>query len=84
MRSNFRESRLYLHRSEEERAPLLQRPGFIEGQVRDLQRMLLQERYCGDELQQARAILAAMRGLMRLLITRHVTEIPRPCDRQNS
>jgi DNA-binding FrmR family transcriptional regulator len=36
--------------------------------------MLLQERYCGDELQQAPAILAAMRGLMRLLITRQVTE----------
>ncbi len=36
--------------------------------------MIMQERYCGDELQQARAILAAMRGLMRLLISQHVSE----------
>jgi DNA-binding FrmR family transcriptional regulator len=36
--------------------------------------MILQERYCGDELQQVRAILAAMRGVMRLLITQHVSE----------
>src|ERR1700709_2131941 len=74
MRSSFKNGRLYLHRSDEERAPLLQRLGRIEGQVRGLQQMILQERYCGDELQQVRAILAAMRGLMRLLITQHVSE----------
>nr|WP_158804344.1 metal-sensitive transcriptional regulator [Acidisoma sp. L85] len=74
MRSSFKDGRLYLHRTSEERAPLLQRLGRIEGQVRGLQQMILQERYCGDELQQARAILAAMRGLMRLLITQHVGE----------
>jgi CsoR family transcriptional regulator, copper-sensing transcriptional repressor len=74
MKSSFKDGRLYLHRFEEERAPLIQRLGRIEGQVRGLQQMILNERYCGDELQQARAIVAAMRGVMRLLITQHVGE----------
>jgi CsoR family transcriptional regulator, copper-sensing transcriptional repressor len=74
MKSSFTNGRLYLHRSDEERAPLAQRLGRIEGQVRGLQQMILNERYCGDELQQARAILAAMRGVMRLLTAQHVAE----------
>jgi CsoR family transcriptional regulator, copper-sensing transcriptional repressor len=74
MKSTFKDGRLYLHRSDEERAPLVQRLGRIEGQVRGLQQMILSERYCGDELQQGRAILAAMREVMRLLTTQHIGE----------
>ena len=74
MRSTFNNGRLYLHRDDEERAPLLQRLSRIEGQVRGLQQMIVQERYCGDELQQGRAILAAMREVIQLLVTQHVGE----------
>ncbi len=74
MESSFKNGRLYLHRTEGERTPLLRRLKRIEGQVRGLHEMIVQERYCGDELQQARAILAAMRAVMRMLVIQHVGE----------
>lgn len=73
MNAEFKDGRLFLHRTEAERDPLLKRLGRIEGQVRGLQQMIQQDRYCGDELQQASAILAAMRAVMRLLLAQHVS-----------
>lgn len=45
----FTESCLFLRRIPEEREPVLQRPRRIKGQVRGLQQMLKQDRYCLDE-----------------------------------
>jgi DNA-binding FrmR family transcriptional regulator len=51
---------------------MLNRLGRIEGQVRGLQQMIEEDRYCGDELQLASAILAAMREVMRMLVSQHI------------
>ncbi len=73
MRSELKDGRLYLHREPEERDPLLQRLARIEGQVRGLHQMIEADRYCGDELQLATAILSAMREVMRMLVDQHVS-----------
>ena len=50
----------------------MQRLKRIEGQVRGLQQMVEQDRYCGDELQQAGAVVAAMQEVALLLATQHL------------
>ncbi|MBV9736273.1 MAG: metal-sensitive transcriptional regulator [Acidisphaera sp.] len=72
MEYHFREGRLYLHRTAEEKAPILQRLRRIEGQVRGLQQMLEEDRYCLDEVQQANAISAAIREAALLIISDHL------------
>jgi CsoR family transcriptional regulator, copper-sensing transcriptional repressor len=71
MRLELKNGRLFLHRKNEERDPMLQRLARIEGQVRGLRQMIEADRYCGDELQLASAILAAMREVMRMLVSQH-------------
>lgn len=64
--------RLLLHRTVEEREPILHRLRRIEGQVRGLQQMIEQDRYCLDEVQQANAICAAMREVIVLISSQHL------------
>ena len=73
MEREFVDGRLLLHRSPEEREPLLQRLRRVEGQVRGLHQMLEQDRYCVDELQQINAITAAMREVSLMIVSQHVT-----------
>ena len=69
----FRDGKLYLHRTAEEKERLLQRLRRIEGQVRGLQQMIENDRYCLDEVQQANAITAGMRELALLVIADHLS-----------
>ncbi|WP_158742449.1 metal-sensitive transcriptional regulator [Acidisphaera sp. L21] len=68
----FREGKLFVSRSPEERDPLLKRLRRIEGQVRGLIQMLEADRYCLDEIQQANAVTAAMREVALLILTSHL------------
>ena len=68
----FEAGRLQLHRTPEEKAPLLLRLRRIEGQVRGLMEMIEADRYCLDEVQQANAVSAAMREVAMLVIADHV------------
>jgi CsoR family transcriptional regulator, copper-sensing transcriptional repressor len=61
MEHEFRDGRIYVRRTEQERARLTDRLKKIEGQVRGIQKMIDEGRYCLDEIQQANAIVAAMR-----------------------
>ena len=72
MEFTFEEGRLYLHRSPDEREPLLRRLRRIEGQVRGLQQMIEQDRYCLDEVTQANAIIAALREVAVLIMDQHL------------
>jgi CsoR family transcriptional regulator, copper-sensing transcriptional repressor len=65
--------RLYVHRTPEQKDPLLKRLRRIEGQVRGLQPMIEEDRYCLDEVQQANAITAAVRELAMLIMQDHLT-----------
>ena len=44
----------------------------IEGQVRGVRKMIDEGRYCLDEIQQANAIVAAMREVELLIISDHL------------
>lgn len=44
----------------------------IEGQVRGLQRMVDEERYCADVLVQISSVQEALRGVGRLLLHNHL------------
>jgi CsoR family transcriptional regulator, copper-sensing transcriptional repressor len=64
--------RLYLQRESEEKQPILSRLARIEGQVRGLRQMIENDRYCGEELQQATAITAALREVSLLVLQDHL------------
>ncbi|KMO20039.1 metal-sensitive transcriptional regulator [Methylobacterium platani] len=66
------DGRLQIRRSEEEKKPILQRLKRIEGQVRGLQAMVQEDRYCLDEVQQMNAITAAVREAVLQLISTHL------------
>ena len=61
-----------LRRSAEERDPIVHRLRRLEGQVRGLQQMVEQDRYCLDEIQQANAVVAAMREVALMIATQHL------------
>jgi CsoR family transcriptional regulator, copper-sensing transcriptional repressor len=73
MQYEARDGRIYLHRTAEEKKPLLQRLNRVEGQVRGLRQMIEEDRYCLDEVQQANAISSAVRELALLVISDHLT-----------
>jgi DNA-binding FrmR family transcriptional regulator len=56
----------------EERARNLARLKRIEGQVRGIQRMIEQDRYCADILTQISAVHEALRGVGRELMRHHL------------
>lgn len=51
---------------------LIQRLARIRGQVEGLQRMVEEERYCPDTLQQFSAVHAALRSAERVLLDNHL------------
>lgn len=72
MEHSFVDGRLHLIRTPEEREPLLSRLRKIEGQVRGLQQMLEADRYCLEEVQQANAIIAALREVALMIMAQHL------------
>ena len=62
-----------LRRTGQEKLPFAQRLARIEGQIRGLRQMIEDDRPCSDELQQANAIIAAMREVALLLISQQVS-----------
>lgn len=55
-----------------QREKLLARLRRIEGQVRGLQRMIEQGRYCGDVLAQIAAVQSSLRGAGEVLLQSHL------------
>ncbi len=72
--SEIIDGRVILHRTEDERRPLVQRLSRIEGQVRGLRAMIEEDRHCLDEIQQIHAARAALREVALLIIDQHVTQ----------
>lgn len=65
--------RIQLQRGEAAKRPLIQRLNRIEGQVRGLRKMIEEDRYCLDEVQQINAMTAALREVAMAIIAQHVT-----------
>ena len=72
MRYDVSEGKLFLRREPDEKQPILSRLARIEGQVRGLRQMVENDRYCGEELQQATAITAALREVSLLVLQDHL------------
>ncbi|GJD98170.1 hypothetical protein GMJLKIPL_0077 [Methylobacterium isbiliense] len=68
----YQDGRLQIRRNDDEKRPILQRLKRIEGQVRGLQAMVQEDRYCLDEVQQMNAITAAVREAALQLISDHL------------
>ena len=70
---------------DEKREDVLQRLKRIEGQVRGLQRMIDEGRYCGDILHQITSVQRALRSVGEVITRNHletcVTEALRSGDR---
>ncbi len=60
------------HRYQAERQALLNRLRRIEGQVRGIQRMVAEDRYCVDVLQQTAAITAGLQEVSLIVLRGHV------------
>ena len=54
------------------KAANLRRLRRIEGQVRGLQKMVEEERYCGDIITQVASVQEALRGVARALMRKHL------------
>ena len=72
MDHEFRDDKLLVSRTPEEKAPILQRLRRIEGQVRGLIQMVEADRYCLDEVQLANAVAAAVREVALLIVSSHL------------
>jgi len=59
-------------RNEEEKKALMTRLKKIEGQIRGLQKMVEDDRYCPDILTQASAVTSAMNSFNKVLLARHI------------
>jgi CsoR family transcriptional regulator, copper-sensing transcriptional repressor len=68
----FERGRLYLHRSDDEKQPIVSRLAKIEGQVRGIRQMVEDDRYCGDEINVANAVISAMREVAVMIISQHL------------
>ena len=60
------------HRTEEERQALMNRLSRVEGQIRGIRRMLDEEAYCIDILNQVSAANCALNGFAAELLARHL------------
>jgi CsoR family transcriptional regulator, copper-sensing transcriptional repressor len=72
MDSEFRDGRLFLKRSAEDRQPIVSRLAKIEGQVRGIRQMIEEDRHCLDELTLANAVTSAMREVALLIASQHL------------
>lgn len=59
-------------RSEEEKRALVNRLSRIEGQVRGIKEMLLDDKYCVDILTQTSAISSALNSFAREILESHI------------
>jgi DNA-binding FrmR family transcriptional regulator len=61
-----------MHHTEEERLALEKRLNRIEGQVRGIKKMLVDDRYCGEVLDQLSSIQSALRGVSKTIARNHL------------
>lgn len=72
MRYSWEDGRMSIERSPEEKADLLRRLRKVEGQIRGLQQMVEDNRYCLDLVQQIRASSAGLREVALMEIADHL------------
>ena len=82
--SSYKDGKVLLHRSADDKKPIVQRLNRIEGQVRGLKAMIDEDRYCVDELTQIKAVISALRVVATTIAEQHVAAgIAMATDRKN-
>ena len=71
------------HVPAETKEALAKRLRRIEGQVRGLQKMVDEERYCADVLVQIASVQEALRGVGKVLLQNHLTHCASAAIRSN-
>jgi len=59
-------------RTEKETKDLINRLNRIEGQIRGIKEMVLEERYCVDVLTQVSAVQSALNSFNKVLLSNHI------------
>lgn len=62
----------YTHRSEEDRKRILDRLHRIEGQIRGIEKMIDEDRYCDDVLIQLASVDKSIKSLANLILENHM------------
>lgn len=70
--SNTKDNTRTTKRSEEEKKNLIKRLNIVEGQVRGIKQMILDDRYCDDVLTQMLAVSKALESLENIILERHL------------
>lgn len=70
--------------SPDETIKVISRLRRIEGQVRGLQKMVEEERYCLDIVTQTRSVCAALRGVENLVLENHLNTCVADAMRSNN
>ena len=70
--NNLQDTTRTTKRSEEEKQNLIKRLNIIEGQVRGIKQMILDDRYCDDVLTQMLAVNKALESLENIILERHL------------
>ena len=70
--NNLQDTTRTTKRSEEEKQNLIKRLNIIEGQVRGIKQMVLDDRYCDDVLTQMLAVNKALESLENIILERHL------------
>lgn len=60
------------HRTEEEKKKISKRLNIIEGQVRGINQMIIEDRYCGDVLIQIAAVNKSLQSLGNIILENHL------------
>lgn len=60
------------HRTEEEKKKLTKRLNIIEGQIRGINQMIVDDRYCNDVLIQIAAVNSALKSLGNNILENHL------------
>jgi CsoR family transcriptional regulator, copper-sensing transcriptional repressor len=60
------------HHSEETKKELVNRLNRIEGQIRGITRMISEDIYCDDVLNQITSVTSALNGVKKLLLEAHI------------
>ena len=59
-------------RSNEEKTKLVRRLNIIEGQIRGINQMISQDRYCGDILTQLSAVINSLQSVSNIVLKTHM------------
>ena len=73
VKASLLDDKIMLQRSDEDKKRFVHALNRIEGQVRGVRTMIEKDRYCGDELQQIKAVIASLGRVTRLLAEEHVS-----------